>query len=88
VKYKQKYQWQGGIKPLCYYFRHFRAIEIETASSVEIGKSHTSIMENTVSKYSIFDFYELVKTFDKEFSGCEILLYFCTHFERCLRSVY
>lgn len=49
-------------------FYHVRSIQIETVSSVGIGKSHTPIMDNTVSKYSIADLYELVKTFDKEFT--------------------
>ena len=43
-------------------FYHVRAIEIKTAPSVGIGNSHTPIMENTVSKYSISHLYELVKT--------------------------
>ena len=49
-------------------FYHVRAIEIETAPSVGIGKSHTPIIEDTVSTVSISDLYELVKTFDKDFS--------------------
>ena len=49
-------------------FYHVRAIEIETASSVGIGKSHTPIMENTVSTVSIADLFEIVKRNDKEFT--------------------
>ena len=49
-------------------FYHVRAIEIETAPSVGIGKSHTPIMESTVSKYSIADLYEFVKGYDKDFT--------------------
>ncbi len=49
-------------------FYHVRAIEIETASSVGIGKNHTPIMEDTVSNISISDLYGFVKAFDKDFS--------------------
>ncbi len=49
-------------------FYHVRAIEIETASSVGIGKSHTPIIEDTVSAVSISDLYNFVKSVDKDFS--------------------
>jgi len=49
-------------------FYHVRAIEIETASSVGIGKSHTPIIEDTVSAVSISELYNFVKTYDKDFS--------------------
>ena len=49
-------------------FYHVRAIQIETASSVGIGESHTPIIEDTVSNISIADLYELVKRYDVEFS--------------------
>ena len=49
-------------------FYHVRAIEVETASSVGIGKSHTPIIEDTVSTVSISDLHALVKRYDKEFS--------------------
>lgn len=48
-------------------FYHVRAIEIETASSVGIGKSHTPIIEDTVSNISISDLFNLVKVCDSEF---------------------
>ncbi len=48
-------------------FYHVRAIEIETASSVGIGKSHTPIIEDTVSAISISDLFNLVKQYDSEF---------------------
>lgn len=49
-------------------FYHVRAIEIETASSVGIGESHTPIIEDTVSTVSIADLFEIVKRNDKEFN--------------------
>ncbi len=48
-------------------FYHVRAIKIEPVSSVEIGKSHTSIMENTDSNISISDLFKIVKQHDKNF---------------------
>ena len=48
-------------------FYHVRAIEIETASSVGIGESHTPIIENTVSNISISNLFNLVKTYDTKF---------------------
>ena len=41
-------------------FYHVRAIEIETASSVGIGKSHTPIIEDTVSAISVADLLDFV----------------------------
>ena len=49
-------------------FYHVRAIEIETASSVGIGQSHTPIIEDTASTVSIAQLFDTVKTYDKEFS--------------------
>lgn len=49
-------------------FYHVRAIKIEPVSSVEIGKSHTSIMENTDSNISISDLFKIVKQYDKDFN--------------------
>lgn len=46
---------------------HVRAIEIETVSSVGIGKNHTPIIEDTASKISIAYLYSLVKTHDSGF---------------------
>ena len=48
-------------------FYHVRAIKIETAPSVEIGKSHTSIMESAISTVSISDLFKIVKQNDSEF---------------------
>lgn len=48
-------------------FYHVRAIEIETASSVGIGESHTPIIEDTVSNISIADLFNFVKTYDDKF---------------------
>ena len=54
-------------------FYHVRAIEIKTASSVGIGKSHTPIIEDTaidgenISINSIADLFAIVKRYDKEF---------------------
>ena len=48
-------------------FYHVRAIKIEPVSSVEIGKSHTSIMENTDFNISISDLFKIVKQHDKNF---------------------
>lgn len=49
-------------------FYHVRAIEIETVSSVGIGKNHTPIMEDTASRYSIADLFAFVKQYDGKFS--------------------
>lgn len=48
-------------------FYHVRAIEIEAASSVGIGKSHTPIMEKTASEISIAQLFDFVKQYDKDF---------------------
>ena len=50
-------------------FYHVRAIEIEEVPSVGIGKSHTPIMENTSSNYTVADILSLVKTYDKDFTA-------------------
>ena len=50
-------------------FYHVRSIEIETASSVGIGESHTPIIEDTVSAISIADLHGLVKSYDKDFTA-------------------
>ncbi len=49
-------------------FYHVRSIEIEEVPSVGIGKSHTPIMENTSSAYTVSDIISLVKRFDKDFT--------------------
>ena len=49
-------------------FYHVRAIEIETASSVGIGESHTPIIEDTVSDISIADLFKFVKSCDDKFN--------------------
>ena len=47
-------------------FYHVRAIEIETASSVGIGESHTPIIEDTVSIIRIADLFNFVKRIEEK----------------------
>ena len=53
-------------------FYHVRAIEIETASSVGIGESHTPIIEDTVSDISIADLFKFVKSYDNKFKPKDV----------------
>lgn len=49
-------------------FCHVRASEREQVSSVGIGKSHTPIMENTSSAYTVSDILFLVKVGNEDFT--------------------